>query len=118
MRIGRWSLARLGVALLAASCSRGARPESEPAPRAETAVKVENQNYLDMAVFVVRGGQRLRLGTVTGLSTQIFMLRPEMIGPSSEVQFEIDPIGGRASPRTETIVVHPGDVIELTIPPS
>jgi hypothetical protein len=110
------ALAGIVATALAVACGR-AKAGDEPAPRAETAVKVENQNFLDMNVFVVRGGQRVRLGTVTGLSTQIFMLRPDMIGPGSEVQFEIHPIGGRGNPRTETISVQPGDVIELTISP-
>src|SRR5207249_3655124 len=83
-----------------------------------TAVKVQNQNYLDMDVFVVRGGQRIRLGMVTGLSTHLFMLRPEVVGTGTDLQFEFHPIGGRANPRTERIMVQPGDVIELTIPPS
>lgn len=110
--------APLGLALLLAACSRGAKRHSEPPPRAETAVRVNNQNYLDMNVFVVRGGQRLRLGMVFGLTTQIFMLRPEIVGNANELQFEVHPIGGRGNPRTERITVHPGDIIELTIPPS
>src|SRR2546426_180488 len=107
----------LVAGLLAASCHHAAKPGTAPA-RAETAVKVENQNYLDMDVFLVRGGQRIRLGMVTGLSTHLFMLRPEVVGTGTDLQFEFHPIGGRANPRTERIMVQPGDVIELTIPPS
>jgi len=95
------------------------RPAAAPInPRAEVAVTVENQNFLDMNVFLVRGGQRLRLGTVPGLSSRILMVRPELIGYGTEVQFEIHPIGGRGNPLSETISVRPGDVIHLTIPPS
>ena len=107
----------LAVGLLAAGCHHAGKQATAP-PRAETAVKVQNQNYLDMDVFVVRGGQRIRLGMVTGLSTQLFMLRPEVVGTGTDLQFEFHPIGGRANPRTERIMVQPGDVIELTIPPS
>ncbi|MGH7548622.1 MAG: hypothetical protein ACREMM_10660 [Gemmatimonadales bacterium] len=118
MRIGCRRRASLALVLLAAACAHAAQPDDEPAPRAETAVKVVNQSYLDMNVYVVRGGQRLRLGTVTGLSTQVFILRPDVIGPASQVQFEVHPIGARGNPRSERITVDPGDVIELTIPPS
>ncbi len=107
----------LGLALVAA-CSHRAQPGDDPAPRTETALKVVNQNFLDMDVFVVRAGQRIRLGMVTGLSSRLFMLRPDIVGNANELQFELHPIGGRGNPRTETITVHPGDVIELTIPPS
>jgi hypothetical protein len=110
------SVVALGVGVLGAGCGRA--PRTEPAPRSETAVRVVNQSYLDMNVYVVRGGQRLRIGTVTGLTTQIFILRPDMIGPALDVQFEVHPIGGRGNPRSERITAHPGDVIELTIPPS
>src|SRR5205085_12622007 len=75
-------------------------------------------NCLDMAVFIIRGGQRLRLGMVSGLSSRILMVRPELIGYGTEVQFEVHPIGGRGNPITETISVRPGAVIHLLIPPS
>jgi hypothetical protein len=109
--------APLALALFGGACRHGVKPNTQSAPRAETAVRVENQNFLDMDVFVVRSGQRIRLGMVSGLSTQLFMLRPEIVGSASDLQFEFHPIGGRANPRTETITVHAGDVIELTIPP-
>jgi hypothetical protein len=95
------------------------RPAAGPVnPRAEVAVTVENQNFLDMDVFLIRGGQRVRLGMVPGLSSRILMVRPELIGYGTEVQFELHPIGGRGNPLSETISVRPGDVIHLTIPPS
>jgi hypothetical protein len=95
------------------------RPAAAPLnPRAELAVTVDNQNFLDMDVFIIRGGQRLRLGMVPGISSRILMVRPELIGYGTEVQFEVHPIGGRGNPITETISVRPGDVIRLTIPPN
>lgn len=112
------SVAALGVVVLVAACSRAPNPDNEPQPRTETAVRVVNQSYLDMNVYLVRGGQRLRLGTVTGLTTQVFFLRPDMISPGLDVQFEVHPIGGRGNPRSERITAQPGDVIELMIPPS
>lgn len=102
--------------VLAGACHR---PAGAPLnPRAEVAVTVENQNFLDMDVFLIRGGQRVRLGMVPGLSSRMLMVRPELIGYGTEVQFELHPIGGRGNPLSETISVRPGDVIHLTIPPS
>ena len=104
------------LALALAAChGRAAAPLN---PQAEVAVNVDNQNFADMNVFLIRGGQRIRLGTVPGLSTRILMVRPELIGYGTEVQFEVHPIGGRGNPITETISVRPGDVITLRIPPS
>jgi hypothetical protein len=106
----------LPLVVLALACHHpGAAPLN---PRAETAVTVDNQNFLDMDVFLIRGGQRLRLGMVPGLSSRMLMVRPEVIGYGTEVQFELHPIGGRGNPLSETISVRPGDVIHLTIPPN
>jgi len=104
------------AALVAVACHRGAPAPINP--QAEVAVNVDNQNFADMNVFLIRGGQRIRLGMVPGLSTRILMVRPELIGYGTEVQFELHPIGGRANPVSETISVRPGDVIHLTIPPN
>ena len=87
-------------------------------PQAEVAVTVDNQNFLDMNVYLIRGSQRIRLGMVPGLSKQILMVRPDVIGYGTELQFEVHPIGGRGNPISETISVKPGDVINITIPPS
>src|SRR5256714_14405587 len=90
------------------------RPAAAPLnPKAEVAVTVDNQNFLDMNVFIIRGGQRIRLGTVPGLTSRILMVRPELIGYGTEVQFELHPIGGRSDPATQTIRVRPGGGIPL-----
>ena len=112
----RLSSALVLVALAALACHRG--PVAPINPQAEVAVTVDNQNFLDMNVFLVRGGQRIRLGTVPGLTQRILMVRPELIGYSTELRFELHPIGGRSNPVSETITVRPGDVVHLTIPPN
>ncbi len=102
--------------LAAAACHRAAVAPINP--QAEVAVNVDNQNFLDMNVFLVRGGQRIRLGTVPGLTSRILMVRPDLVGYGTELRFELHPIGGRSNPVSETISVRPGDVIQLTIPPN
>lgn len=110
---------RLLVALAtAAAPACGPSRAAPPNPQAEVAVAVDNQNFLDMDVFIVRGGQRIRIGSVPGLTQRILTLRPDMVGYVTEMQFEVHPIGGRGNPISETITVHPGDVIHLTIPPT
>src|SRR5436853_7063842 len=107
------------LVILAVASTACHRPAAAPLnPRAEVAVTVDNQNFLDMDVFIIRGGQRLRLGMVPGISSRILMVRPELIGYGTEVQFEVHPIGGRGTPITETISVRPGAGIRLTIPPN
>ncbi|HYT05465.1 MAG TPA: hypothetical protein VEM13_11365 [Gemmatimonadales bacterium] len=107
------------VLVLAAVAWGCHRPAAAPLnPQAEVAVTVDNQNYLDMDVFLIRGGQRIRIGMVPGISSRMLMLRSELIGYGTEVQFELHPIGGRGNTISETVTVRPGDVIQLTIPPN
>lgn len=112
----RYALGLLALATLAVACHR--RAAAPINPQAEVAVTVDNQNFLDMTVYLIRGGQRIRLGMVPGLSKQILMVRPDLIGYGTDLQFEVHPIGGRGNPISETVSVKPGDVINLTIPPS
>jgi hypothetical protein len=103
------------LALLSAGCGHGVR--SAPDPQAETTVRVENRNFLDMTVYVLQSSQRIRLGMVTGLSTQVFTIPGYIVRGSGQLQFELHPIGGRGNPRTESISVQPGDEVNLIVPP-
>jgi hypothetical protein len=104
------------LALLSAGCSHAGKP-GLPEPQATTTLRVQNRNFLDTDVFVVRDGQRIRIGMVAGLSTQVFTIPADIVRGAPQLRFEIHPIGGRGNPRTETIPVQPGDEVELTIPP-
>jgi hypothetical protein len=110
----------LALALLGAACSHHAnQAESEPAPERneKTTVKVQNQNFQDMNVYVLAASQRVRLGMVGGLSTQVFEIPRDIVMISAQLRFEVHPIGGRRNPISETITVMPGDQVQLTIPP-
>ena len=109
----------LALALLSAGClHRGAgASEDTLEPRPTTTVKVENQNFLDMDVYIWREGQRIRLGMIGGHSTQVFTIPDDIVRSSPQIRFELHPIGGRANPRSESITVLPGDQVVLTIPP-
>jgi len=111
--------ALLALALLSLGCQhRGAGASQDSLePRPQTTVKVENQNFLDMDVYILRESQRIRLGMVGGHSTQVFPIPDDIVRSSPQVRFELHPIGGRANPRSESITVMPGDQVVLTIPP-
>ena len=120
MRLPTQSAARyvafLAVLVLAACgpASRQARgPES-----AQTTVRVENRNFLDMNVFVVRGGQRIRLGMVPGNSTRVLTIPESLIFGSTPLRFLADPIGSRQTPISDDITVRPGDQVTMFIPSS
>ena len=83
-----------------------------------TTVRVENQSWSEMVVYAVRGGsQRIRLGSVPGVTTRVLRLPENMVWSATPLQFIADPIGSSRAPITNEITVHPGDQVTLYIPP-
>ena len=112
----RRQLFGLALAPLAVAC--GAARQRQPAqsePR--TTVRVDNQGYLDMVIYLLIGSQRVRLGTASGSSTATFRIPPQYVFGASSLQFLADPIGSNRTPISDTIVVSPGDEVRLIIPP-
>ena len=119
LRLGRAFLltAVLGAVVLPAEgCARkGARrAATEVAP---TSVRVRNQGFLDVNVYAVRGGQRVRLGTVTGNSAQVLRIPDYLLSGTTPLRFIADPIGNQRTPTSDEIVVTPGDEVQIFIPP-
>jgi hypothetical protein len=112
----------LVLLLLVIGACRSAREGSddEPGPeRGPASLEIENQNFLDMTVYVVEGGARQRLGVARGNSTTTLTIPEQLIrGGASPLRFLADPIGQEGLPVTEEIVVEPGDAVKLVIPPS
>lgn len=108
-------LATFVTAGLSACYGKG---KNAPAPIARTTVRVINQGFLDRNIYAYRGSQRVRLGTVTGNSTQVLTIPPSIVQGSLSLRFVADPIGGRAPSATQEIAVNAGDEVQLTIPPT
>jgi hypothetical protein len=86
-------------------------------PAAAAYVEVRNQAFLDMTIYVLRGGARYRLGTVSGNSTAVFEIPRNFVNPGLPIAFLADPIGSQVTPYSHEIPVSPGDTVVLTIPP-
>ncbi len=107
--------ATTGCATGGTSLSRGGEPHRQ------TAVRIRNDNWSDVKVYLVRanGGTTVRLGTITSLTT----LRIPLRGPvATELQihgslrFLIRPLGNsRESYTTHSVIMTPGDVMSLTV---
>jgi hypothetical protein len=95
----------------------GHSPQSGPSPATPPILQVENLGFADMVVYAVSGTQRVRLGLANGNTTKSFTIPATLIQGSSTLRFLADPIGGNRSPISEEMVVHPGDIVTLTIPP-
>jgi hypothetical protein len=102
----------VGLTIDAAACAThhaSAAPAPEP-----VVVVVNNSNYLDVDVFAVRGTQRSRVGSVTGLSSATFSV-PAHYALNGNLQLLVDPIGSSATYLTDRITVSPGQQLELTV---
>ncbi len=55
-------------------------------------VEVQNMNFNDITVYALRSGQRLRIGRVTGKTTETIRVDWNLAIP---ISFEVDVVGGR-----------------------
>jgi predicted small lipoprotein YifL len=103
------------LALAACSASRGPRYVSE---EDRSTVRVENRSWSDVVIYAVRSSQRIRLGSVPGVSTRTFTIPQSLVGGGIPIRFQADPIGSRRAPVTQEFTVQPGEEVEMYIPPS
>ena len=78
-------------------------------------VHVNNHNWQDVDVFAVRDGMKMRLGMVTSMSAGDFKLPETFLVGSPNVQLRIDPIGSNSGYLTQSILVSPGQTVDLRI---
>jgi hypothetical protein len=123
-RVRRVPAVRTGAALAALlTCAAPAcwwhrKPSAQAlvaAPAGEIALQVTNHNYLDVVVYVLHDGQRTRVGTVTGSSSQILYFPVRLLGQGHEIQLYGDAIGSPDFARTERLTIQPGQYIEWTL---
>jgi hypothetical protein len=105
----------LSLLLLLSSCSQRTSADPATPPPPETTVQVRNQKLVDMTVFAMNGGRRVRLGLVPAVSTRTFTLPPNLIFEMATLRFLADPIGSNAQQVTEELLVYPGDQVSLTL---
>lgn len=88
-----------------------------PAPRPRTTVRVENQRFQDMDVYVVYQTQRVHLGMVTGNSAAVFVIPPSFLTEVTQLRFLALAVGGADEPVSDEVTVRPGDEVGMTIAP-
>ena len=85
------------------------------APR--TVLEVDNRSFSDMDIYLMNGGQRVRLGMATGNTKTKLVIPSSYVSGARQIQFVADPIGGTRASVSDQIYVDPGDEVTLIIPP-
>ena len=112
--------ALLGLAslLLTACGSRAGDTPPGATPDPSTQLEVVNRSSSDMDIYVVRGGQRVRLGLAPANVTTRFVLTPGQIAGVGLVHFQAAPLlGFGRTIGSEPVILRAGDVVTLNIPP-
>jgi hypothetical protein len=103
------------IAASASACRTGSRAHDYDERHGDTTVSVENHDFLDMTIYVLRTGTRIRLGLAPGHSTTVLKIPDYLVNAGDELQFLCDPIGAARSPISQRISVWPGDQILLIV---
>jgi len=110
----RWLALAAAMGFASACVTSGGRQAAQDRP--VTTVQVDNQALYDMTVYVIRSGQRIRLGLATGLSKTRFTIPQGILFGLTSLRFVADPVGGRSTPVSEEIMVQEGEEVVLRIP--
>ena len=118
MRVVTRSIA-VALLLIAAGCARRTGASNTVQTR-ETTLQVQNQTFVDMVVYVmdVDGSRRQRLDMVGATSSRQMRIPASIVGPGRALRFQVDPVGSAHVATSFEIHVTPGQVVQLTIPPS
>lgn len=108
-----WRLLVL-MGLMAACSGRGGMDYTPERLDAGVTLRVENNNWQDIAVYAIASANRHRLGTVTTASRDTFRIPSTVLGTGG-FRVLLYPIGGGPSFMTEEIVVEPGAHVEMEI---
>jgi len=108
----------IGITLALIAGCHTPKPDTTATPETGATLTVENQGFTDMTIYAVSGTTgRVRLGQVTGNTTQHLPVPGYLVQLGGTLRFIADPIGGSRRPVSDELLVGPGDSLTLTIPP-
>ncbi|MGH7554093.1 MAG: hypothetical protein ACREMQ_13820, partial [Longimicrobiales bacterium] len=90
--------------LTSAACAQSLMENGARRIHERTMIRVENNNWLDMVVYAVSSGTRVRLGSVRTGGFADFSL-PHGYATGSSIQLIANPIGSNAAYSTDLLAV-------------
>ena len=114
---GRMGLIVLLLGTVLPACAHRSEAEGEasgPPPNAELAIEIENHNWSDVIIYLVRGTNVERLGMVGSVKTETFVIPFRRLG-YGEARLRAYPIGGPAAFTSENLSAQPGQMVKWTL---
>lgn len=111
------TLMTLAAAMLAGGCAHASSTrgdvglEETAVEDGRTRIRVTNNNWSDMTIYLVRSGSQQRLGTVTSQTTHTFTIAAHLL-TSSRVHLMADPIGSSKLVRSAPLLLAAGQTAE------
>ena len=109
--------ALIGALVLFAACVPKARNGLAPAPSPAVYVSVDNQNWLDVSIYALRGTIRTRIGEVSGNGNAQLKI-PAGVIVAGQVRLMADAIGSSERFVTDMITVDPDQRVQLMVAPA
>ena len=95
-----------------APVAESADPYYEPPP---VVLEVSNNHWNDVVIYVMRGGQRVRVMTIVAINSQSVIVPKHLLGPGGELRVLAYPIGGYQRYLSPRVYAQPGTTIAVTL---
>jgi hypothetical protein len=106
----------LGGLTTASGCHHGVGAAAAESHRhGAITLRVVNHAWLDIAIYLVQGTHRDRVGTANATSTTTFHLPLRQFSAGAEYRLYGDPIGSRQTVQSEPLQAQDGDVVTWTL---
>jgi hypothetical protein len=109
------TLVAAAAALGIAACAPATEQAGVGAYESQTTLHVDNGNWAEMTIYVMRGVARTRIGSVRGMSTADFRITDTMVNGLGEVRIIADPVGSERTYVSDVIHVVPGARVDLKL---
>jgi hypothetical protein len=109
-------IALAAAAVIAGGCASATgttQRQNADAAGERTMIRVNNHNWSDMTVYLVRNGARMRLGSVSSLDTRTFEIPMSLLASTGDaVRLMADPIGSTRVFTSPPLLIAPGQRAE------
>ena len=103
------------AAFVLGACAPATEQAAARSPaRSNTQLVVQNNNMMDMSIYLLRGSTRTRVGSVTSMTTSRFTIPDAYVFGNSDLTVQVDAVGARKYTLPH-IQVFPGAVVSVQI---